>query len=240
MRLYLFLLAFAFSNIGFAKTITVAVGMSLAPYVIKDTKSGLELETAIEALKSQGIKLVPEFVSMKRLRMMVKKKKVDGALTVLENIGLPLYFTDTYVTYQNFAITTKKDIKIDSVSDLTKGRILAFQDAKVYLGAKYKDFVSQNTKYKETPIQIRQNEYLYKDKIDIVIADKLIFMHNNQSIPMEVRRSKNLHFHEIFKPNHYVAGFIDEEVRNAFNRGLKQIKANGTYNKIKAKYSYDI
>ena len=104
------------------------------------------------------------------------------------------------------------------------------ENAKIYLGSDFM-YAVEKAKYREVADQIYQVHLLYSQRTDVVIADKNIFMYmKNKAI--HINTKSFLTFHPIFKPSPYKMIFKKESLRNDFNQGLAQLKANGRYQKI--------
>ena len=82
---------------------------------------------------------------------------------------------------------------------------------------------------------------LYAGKIDVVISERRIF--NYWRSQAESKGSlkgkdikKKLKFHNIFEASPRNVKFLDRDIRDDFNYGLKYIKASGLYQGIINKY----
>lgn len=214
-----------------AGEVYTAVGLSLPPYVIKDKNSGMEFDIVREALAFKGHTLKPRFVSLKQVPVVYAKKVVDAAMTVTEDFNINAFYSDVVISYQNYAITLKhKNITINSISDLKNKRIVAFQNAKIYLGPEYRDAVSQAT-YREVKHQIYQIHRLYMGRTDVVISDRNIFTYYRNKA-QTVDTTPEPVFHPIFEANHYKMAFRDSTIRDDFNEGLRSLRKSGRYDEI--------
>lgn len=222
-----------------AKELKMGIGLALPPYIIKDHQEakGFEYEVVKEALAKKGYKVKPRFLPFGRLTAKGVFKKIDGVLTTNEASGLKnIHYSDSHVTYQNVAITLKKNNKnINSIADLGQGTVLAFQNATKYLGETYKRVVSKNKGYREIADQEAQVARLFMGKTDALVGDINIFKY----FRMNTKRSDTsapIRIHKIFSPVHYKVGFVDIKVRDDFNSGLKSLRESGAYEKIVARY----
>ncbi|HYD99351.1 MAG TPA: transporter substrate-binding domain-containing protein [Alphaproteobacteria bacterium] len=229
-------LAFA-ANAASAAEVKAAIGLSLPPYVIEAEKRGMEYDIVKEALAAEGHVLVPVFLPFARVVKAMQDKEVDAALTVNESSGVEAAYSDSHVTYRNYAITlADKGVKVESVADLKDKSVVAFQNAGLYLGDAYKAAVSANKSYREEAKQELQNTLLYSGKIDVVVGDGNIFNWYNKEVAGKVDTSQKVTLHPIFEPTPYKVAFRDPAMRDAFNRGLAKLKASGAYDKIVAQY----
>ena len=223
---------------AFAKDLKIAIGLSLPPYFIEGKSEGIEFEIIKEALAVKGHTFKPEYLPFARVTKAIADKAVDGAATINEGSGIQTNYTNEHVTYQNYAITLKeKAFQIASVNDLNGKSIAAFQNAKKYLGPDFAKMADANKAYAEHATQQTQNKLLFSKRVDVVVGDKNIFNHFTKEIAKEVNTTQELVFHPIFPATPYKMGFTDAQIRDDFNEGLKQIKANGVYQKILDKYS---
>jgi polar amino acid transport system substrate-binding protein len=138
---------------------------------------------------------------------------------------LVLYF----VTYFIFSLQLQSLVLVD----LESGSIIAFQNAKKYLGKEYKDIVSKNPNYKEKANQAQQVQMLFSKRTNIVVSDVNIFNYFAKKDNFDLNL---LQYNDIFTKVIHTVAFTDEDIRNDFNYGLSVIKKNGTYDKIIKSY----
>ena len=83
------------------------------------------------------------FAPYKRIVTLLKRPEFDAAMTVSENHNsAQLYLTDSHIQYHNVVVTLKvSKLKINKVEDLKKLRVIAFQNASIYLGDTYKSTI---------------------------------------------------------------------------------------------------
>ncbi|MFP4085933.1 MAG: substrate-binding periplasmic protein [Desulfobacteraceae bacterium] len=218
------------------RELTLAVGLALPPYNIQETDSGMELDIVREALGLKGYTVKAKFVPFARVKRELIHKKVDGALTITPDCGIVVFYSDKHIVCQNVAVTLKKNqIDIQDIGDLRDKSVVAFQDATTYLGEAFAEMAKENPQYREIADQSLQINLLYSDRIDAIVLDKNIFQylrkHNDRvdtSQPVDVR--------PIFDPSPFRVAFIDKQVRDDFNEGLKQLRKTGRYDEIVSQY----
>lgn len=223
-----------------ARDVSVAIGFSLAPYVIQEEKRGMEYDIVKEALALEGHTMVPQYVPLGRVAKLVEAGRADAAMTQRMELGIAAHYSDVYITYRNFAITrASRKIKIDRVEDLSGKSILAFQNATVNLGPAFKNAVDGNPTYREEPKQITQPVLLFLGRVDVVIADRNIFnwFAHDPEVTAKVDTSQPVRYHAIFPPTDYRMAFSDSELRDSFNRGLAKLRQSGEYARIEKRYS---
>ena len=219
-----------------AKDVTLVAGLSLPPYIIKESNSGMEYDIIKEALAKQGHHLTLHYVPF--VRIAVDYKKFDGSITINESSGISGNYSDNVMTYQNYAISLKKNrMKINSIQDLKDKRIVAFQNAFKYLGPEYNEVTKNNSKYKELGTQLSQVKMLYFNRTDVVISDINIFRYYRKKI-VNMDISDEIVLHKIFPEVNYKVLFNDAIIRDDFNKGLKSLRNSGRYNEIIGKYIY--
>lgn len=224
---------------GHARDVTVAIGLSLSPYVISDENRGMEFDIAREALALEGHAMRPRYLPLIRVVKEIETGQTDAALTQQDNRGIPVHYSDVYITYQNVAITlASRQLRIERMEDLTGKSILAFQKATLYLGPAFKAAVEGNPQYREEAKQVLQPAMLYHDRIDVVIADRNIFswFARQPEVTAKADTTQPLHIHPLFPPTDYRVAFRDPGLRDDFNRGLAKLKAGGDYDRIIQRY----
>lgn len=221
-----------------AKTLKVAVGSSIPPYVIEAENRGIEFDILKEALASQGYGMKPVYVPLSRTLHLLSYGQVDGIMSTARK-GLPGCYTDSHVTYWNVAITLKdRNLRIDTVADLKDKRVLSFQNAKDYLGDQFAEMAATNPYYREIADQSAQNKQLFRGRVDVVVADRYIFdwFRKDPAMALVVNVDQEVTYHEIFTPGNFRAVFKDDAVCDAFNQGLKVLKETGRHTEILQTY----
>ncbi len=233
-RLIIILCILGLSVTVHAREVTLLAGLSLPPYIIQDSNTGMEYEVVKEALAVKGHILKMKYVPF--VRVAVDYKKYDGAVTINESSGVEGQYSDVVMTYQNYAISLKaKNVQINGISDLSDKRVIAFQNATKYLGPEFKATVSGNSEYKEEGKQILQVKMLYSGRTDVIVTDVNIFKYFRKQVT-DMETDAPIIFHEIFPATDYKALFNDSDLRDAFNQGLVELKASGRYEAIKNSY----
>lgn len=213
-----------------AKDITLVAGLSLPPYIIQESNSGIEYDIINEALAAKGHKLTIEYVPF--VRLIVDYKKHDGAITINESSGATGEYSDVVVTYKNYAISLKdKGVNVATIQDLKDKKIVAFQNATKYLGDEYAAVAKGNKKYSEQGKQDLQVKMLYSGRADLIVSDINIFKYFRKNVK-DLDTTAEITLHEIFAGVDYKALFNDGAIRDDFNAGLKQIKESGRYDEI--------
>ncbi|EPJ43056.1 MAG: hypothetical protein OFPI_44680 [Osedax symbiont Rs2] len=240
-------LSLSLSAIAMAKDLQIAIGAELPPYVLDHSSAGIEVEIVTQALKIRGHTVTFHVVPYLRLETRLKNREIDATVQNLilktsKSANFTVYDSDTTINYHNFAITfLDKNIQLASIEDLKNKKVLAFQSASRFLGSDYAQMAKSNANYSEHPQQSLQVKQLYADKVEVLISDKRIFNYwkNKAESAGELHYKnvmKKLKFHPIFEPSARNVKFLDPDIRDDFNEGLKEIKATGVYHAIISKY----
>ena len=217
--------------------VQVGVGLTKPPYIMGPGQAGIEYDIAEKSLEASGYRMVAQHLPPARALALLRAGKLDSMLTVDEGIGGSDFFSDTYMHYQNVAMTLQsRGIQLRGIGDLGGYSVAAFQNASLILGPEFRSVAERHRDYKEHPQQITQNRLLYTGRVDVVIGDRLIFRYLNRQVEPSIDTTQPLTLHAIFAPSARKAVFRDPVLRDAFNAGLKKIRKNGTYAAIYKKY----
>jgi polar amino acid transport system substrate-binding protein len=225
-----------------AKEVKFMFGLALAPYVIQDSNSGFEVDIIRAALAVKGHTLTPIYASFSLVTENMKANKADGAqrgtADLLEGAGF-YYAESQTVMYQDMAISLKKNnLTVNSVNDLKDKIVIAFQGASKFLGPEFGAAVAGNKKYVESANEQRKIKQFYANGMDVFVGDVNIFKYFRKQVT-DVDTKQEIVLHKIFpnsdiKTNHAV--FKDQQLRDDFDAGLKQLKSSGKYQEIIKKY----
>lgn len=214
-----------------ARDIRIAVAASTPPYVIEQSRSGIEYDVVRESLAHAGYDMQADFVPLARVKLMMQRGQVDGA-TPLAGNDIDGCYADSHVTYDNYAITRKADrLTITAIRDLQNLDVLSFQNARLYLGDAFGDMAAANRGYRETADQRKQNRALVMGRTQVVIADRFIFAWHMQDQMIRNRGMTldDIAWHPLFPPGEFHAVFRDDYICQAFNRGLAYLRQSGRY-----------
>ncbi len=223
-----------------ADEIVIAIGQSLPPYVMGDTKSGLEVDIIRESLQRVGHTANFRFSPNLNAAGVMASGHIDGVAVntsydVGKAVGKTLFNSSPTISFQNFAITLKSYVgTIGSIGDLQNERIIAFLNAEKLLGEHFKRMAKSNGGYTEHSNQLVQPKMLLANRVDVAIADKRIFTYWAQQSDINVE--ENFFFHSIFPLSPRGVTFHNKSYRDDLNRGLTELRKSGGYKKILAKY----
>lgn len=226
-------------NQAFASTISISVGWNKPPYVIESLHSGFELDMVSAIFTNMGHTVSYVYVPFGRSNTLIKVGKVDAALTMNTRMDTAnLALSDPYISYQNAAISLKgRSLEINTIADLKKHTIVAFQNASVVLGDEYQEAATQSPLYLELPDQRKQVEMLLKGKVDFVVMDINIFNYLSREL---IGRShmENVVIHRLFPKTSYQIAFTEQKLMLEFNRAMKAFKQSDDYQRLITKYEF--
>jgi len=207
-----------------AKELILATSKSIPPYIVEHDSSGIQLERVkkVFQLSNHSIKKII-FTSNKRAEILLYQKKVDAIINAPNN-SENMFFSDPVIFYQNTAISLSSNhIYLTDIAGLSDVRVMAFQNARKYLGDQFRHAVNQSPAYDEAVNQQAQLEHLFLKNTDVIILDRRIFDHFNKLYEASGRFPKPVTFHPIFPKSPRILGFHNEALRNEFNEGLKAL-----------------
>ncbi|WP_411270660.1 substrate-binding periplasmic protein [Alteromonas sp. CYL-A6] len=228
MRIVLFFILLT-SWFAHARQIEAVVGWDKPPYVMQDRNSGFEVELVRQILSELGHELIPVYVPFGRTVMMVNDRQVEMGLTMSKSHEVdPSILSDTYVIYQNVAISLQQsNLALTNLSDLAGLRVLSFQTASEVLGEAFRSVVPQMSGYVEVPIQDRQLLMLMSGSVDVAILDRNIFNYmQSHLLPSE---REPIAIHELFDVIPCSVAIHDPVLRRQFNQKLAEFIADGRY-----------
>ncbi|AZQ83579.1 transporter substrate-binding domain-containing protein [Colwellia sp. Arc7-635] len=217
--------------------IEILAGLPKAPFIIEENGAGLQLDIIREAFASVNHSVNFSHLPLGRSITGFKRFNVDGIATLPEDYQYPgIYISKPYISYQNVAVSlSDKNISIDSIEDLTGKNIIAFQNAKKFIGDDYNASVSLSSDYREIADQSQQIEMLFSRRTEVIILDMNIFAFFVKS-NVGGRYNQNFTVHYIFDEREYSAAFKTEQHRDMFDEGIALIKEQGVYQLVLDRY----
>lgn len=217
----------------------VVVGLSKPPYVIKKELAGFELELIRVVLTHMGKD--PEFIFIPygRSAKMLELPDVNAVMTVNQQMFPNSHnFTENYINYQNIAISFKnKNIKLNSIADISNHSIASFQLADKILGPEFSTAVANSPMFIQIANQKKQVELLLLDRVDILVMDIKIFLHYLHVLGMSKRRD-DIQFHYIFPLSPYHVVFKDIDNVKKFDNAMRKYKLSTEYKTLLKKYNF--
>lgn len=238
------LLVLAVPPVAAAEKVTFGL-REAAPLVYRQAEgrlTGIEYELLESIFKAADLEMEPYIGSNARLVVAANGAAVAGFAPVVGDPPADIVLTDSYITYQNVAMTLAgRDIRLKRPDDLRHWRVLAFQRANMVLGPEFAAAAAAAPDYREEPTQALQAQGLLFGRYDVVVAETRVLHHHIARVLAGSGSDARLHMpvveHRIFAPTRYCAGFHDAALAARFNEGLRRIRADGTYAAIMARHS---
>lgn len=221
-----------------AATITAAQD-PWAPFVQKDSANpGVSVEIITEAFKSQGHTVDFKIMPWTRALNEVKSGKVDVLVATWFTNERTTYlkYSDPYLENSLKFIMRKGDgfeySGMESLSGKTVGIIRNYGYGDAFLAA-------TNFKKPEANDLVSNAKKLMAKRIDLTLEDELVAKSTLSGAGMNLADFDFSSNALSVNPLHVTAGLANpnhEAYIAAFNKGLAEIKANGTFDSILAKY----
>ena len=215
--------------------VVMVFGKSLAPYIIEESNSGVELSIIKEALALEGHELVPVYTQLDRVAFIFDQDKVDASHRYIKKVRQKssIFYGNVTIEYHDVFFTLhERNIVIESPSDLKGYTLLSFQDANKH----YPRWLPEGYKHSQTPSQINQVKLLQLGLVDIVLSDKNIFNYNSELYKLSLDGElKGMRMHIFTSPYKYNPVFKSKKIAQAFNAGLDKLKKSGRYTEIISK-----
>jgi len=199
--------------------------------------TGLEYEIVATAFGAIGVAVKPYVGSNARLAEAIANGVIDGMAPATE-LGPRYVLSDAYLVYENVALTRAADgLRLETLADLGRHRVMGFQRAREVLGPAYAAAVAAAPTYREEAAQKRQVLSLIHGRVDVVVGEKRILRHFLREAARSGVAVPDMVEHPLFGPRPARAAFRDPVRAEQFNRGLHQIAGSGRLDGILARYA---
>jgi polar amino acid transport system substrate-binding protein len=223
------------------KIISIAVGISQEPYVLKSGK-GIISEIIKDAFNNSGYLVEFAYFNNVEALSLFKQYHYD-AVTVVRPGMVDAYFSVPMVTFQNYAISlSSSKVKAERITDLAHYRIHAFSNAQRYLGAEFAGVVNAmpESQYQEVVSQEKQVSALFKGAADLIVADETIFKYYRKKLikaaPFDESFRQAVAYTYAFPPTQYHVAFHDKSIQQAFDNGYRRLVSENRIDEIFKKY----
>lgn len=216
-----------------ATQLQVLVGVEKPPYIKVADKTGYELELLRAVVKKMGFR--SRFIHVPNGRLFDIFSEGQADLVSLQRSTPEGFFaTQPYISYQNVLIV-RQDLQKEllSLSDLAGLRVMAFQNARLFLPPDYAEAVLKATSYQEVVEQHKLPALLLKKRVDVLVMDRNIFWHYYRQTAPDDSSLKVLSF---FRPNHYHMLARTPEVAERFNKALMEVKQSELFSQLQLSY----
>lgn len=219
---------------------TLKVGLQnvIAPFVMPGQQTGLLVDVLRAAFATQHIATDFSYLPNVRFEQQLREGKFDVSTLAKPDYKQKGFLSHWPVTnFHNMAITVRSRIPVlTHLDELKQYRVTAFGNARKVLGREYDAAMANNSEYRE-PVTMPSASLLL-NRTDVIISQRDIFLYYlSQQMPQARSRESELAFHDILGPgNVYWMLFRSEQQRDAFERGIAQIYANGEMDQIIDRY----
>ena len=223
----------------------IGVG-NFPPFFIEKANGGIFLDITREIFKQlpdYDVKFI--FMSNNRLLHEINNGNIiDVACNIFSGSEVNGYLSEPVFRYTDVAVSKKnRNIELTRIADLHAYSVAAYQGAKELLGKAYKEMATTNAHYSEHS-QPKDTTYLMASgKKDVRVGDIHIFWHDlqNRFYQDELQMKKNdFVIHRLWPDVYSHMAFKDSNLRDAANVVIKELKRNGTIDKIYAKYQIEV
>jgi len=231
-----------------------APATDMPPYFIAEARdlphAGLEHDMIAEAFDQAGYRV--EFIYLRsRLKKFNKPVyQIDCVTTVAEDSGLKGAYSVPLVAYQDIAIyRNDSGLNIRNLDDLKGKSIETFSNARIHLGLE--EVVKDNPYYHEHSSKASQVLLLYRQhdpKKDeslrkpprILLMDKNLFAYHRRKMAEMVDIYQPITINYLFPEKPYKLLCHQPEIRDAFDKGLAQLRDSKRYEALQDHYRLPI
>jgi polar amino acid transport system substrate-binding protein len=222
------------------KTINIAIGFSLGPYILSNG-DGILGDIITESFSHSDQLVNFNFYSNADAIKAFTDKKYDAVAIVKPGLTTG-HLSGPIISFNNRLIALQESgIKISSLNDLKNYKVIGFSNASKFMGSNFKRAITQAKEYKEIEDQQKQVEALYKGETDIILADEVIFEYYRKRLryknPLSPLFHKKVEYKFQFAPSYYYISFHDEKLKSAFAKGFKKLTQSGRVDDIYNHYS---
>ena len=224
------------------KDVVLAVPISLQPYFIPITDTGLAFETIEAAFGTQGLTVRPALINSRENferwdRILSGDRGIDCAALLTEPQTRGWYSVDDAYAFHDHAFTlAARGLEIDRVDDLSGKTVIAYLGASGLLGPEFREVSAQNPRYREIGNHRAQVKLLLAGRVDVIIADRLLTRWYLEHLRTDSGQSMDVTFHDLFPPSPGKFACHSRELIDAYSAGLEAIRASGKLESIRSSY----
>ncbi|UJF22862.1 amino acid ABC transporter [Shewanella sp. OMA3-2] len=215
------------------KPITFTTSNSIEPYFFIEKKGGLQYNLLISALQMNHLELgsITYATNLRALRL-VKTKEVDCIINA-PSTDDGLFLTQSLIEYQNSLFyLTKNKLKIDTVNDLKKYSLIAFQNASQYLGDEFIAASTQHQDYTEIASQKSQVLMLFSEHTQMIILEQRIFDHYRHKLQHRIKDPFEVTQMILFNQSPRYIACHDQQTAILVDEAISQLKQSNLYQQI--------
>lgn len=225
------------------RSIKVAFGNTLPPWVLPEKDQGIIVELIKEAFQVKGYRIRAIYYPHSRRITAYKDGEVDAVCDVNESLmnveKIDGHLSRMRYVYENKAFALKqKGYKFTRISDLTGYSVLSWQGAKEWFKGEYKEMAQSNKRYREMANIKLMVKLLYNERVDVIQMDETIFKYYRNALSMdgEIDIKKAIEIFPLFWDNEVGFLFREKEIQRLFDNAVDRLKESGRYNLIYTKY----
>jgi len=217
--------------------LTMLVGVEKPPYIEVASQSGFELELLQQV--SLRLRRCAVFLHVPNGRLLELYQQGQADLVSLQRtVPAGLYATDSYIRYENVLVVHQQlASRIHQLNDLVGLRLIAFQNAQLFLPERYRQLIPQLASYLEVVEQHQLPAMLLKNRVDALVMDKNIFNYFYRQTAPGDQQLKLLH---LFGVNAYHLLGRNAQLVQSFNRALLEFKQSPEFTALQLKYFQQI
>jgi polar amino acid transport system substrate-binding protein len=222
-----------------ADQVFLAVPLSMQPYFIVATNKGYAYEIMEAAFAASGRKVFPVYLSERNLNEELLDLRQDIDCTGFQSTKKKedWFVMDDIFSFHDYAITlAANNIQINDIADLIDKKVIAYLGASEQLGAEFRAAMAENPRYREIYNHRSQIKLLLKNRVQVIIADKLLVDWYVGYLTRELEQPTELTFHDLFPPGSLRFACRQPELLHDFTKGMEQIRRNGKLDKIRSQY----
>lgn len=227
---------------GSGRTETLKILAPDLPSSVEPGGAGRDAEIVTAIMRSCGI--TPDYEVLpfgRHIRNFVDTDRGDAVMTVPRGQSLGGFPSRTYIWYQNGAIllesNPRKPYRIEHLRGM---RVVTFAGGNKILNLE--GISGSFSEYMEHANQRLHASMLYMGRVDVVLADGLIFAEAVRELKGDPKFAKRIDtdlpvmFVPIFNPSPFTMVFREETYRDRFNDCLRHLEASGELRVINKNY----
>jgi len=227
------------------QVLRIGVG-NFPPFFIEKENKGLFLDITkaiFQELPEYRVKFI--FMSNSRLLHEINRGKlIDVACNIFSDSQVNAHLSKPLFRYTDVAVSRKKaNLVLNKVSDLQGKSIAAYQGATELLGDEFKQIARENTAYSEHSHPKETTFLMVTGSKDVRIGDIHIFGHDLKSKYYQMEENElninNFTIHNLWPDVYSHIAFKDKDLRNTTNKIIQKLTADGSFERIYAKYQLD-
>ncbi|MCZ2158446.1 transporter substrate-binding domain-containing protein [Bartonella sp. 220] len=235
-----------FNQFANAQTLKIASDASYPPFSYIDSNNklqGFDIDISYALCQKMNVKCILITQDFEGMIPGLLAKKYDAIISSLAPTQERLQkidFTDPYYNTE-LAVIVSKNSEIKEISaEAFKGKNLGMQSNTTQAAYAEDHYASEGANIKLYPTIIEVNRDLLSHRLDVVISDKIKALNWLENEGKDCCKLLGILKEKKF-PIAIALRQNNNDLKNRFNKAIKEIRLDGTYDKIMKKYfSFDI